>query len=89
MTRVLHLTLDSIVDAVAENNQDFNRKSALSAVSRFLDGWGGPENGDTGKEPRFVVQGHECDLSPIGVCIGDQDDDEFECVFCGNPDERK
>ena len=33
----------------------------------------------------------DCDVSPIGVCAYDLDEDPMcdQCVFCGNPDERK
>jgi hypothetical protein len=45
--------------------------------------------GATGKTSRFFVQDWDCDLSPIGKCIGDGDDPEGCCVFCRDPEERK
>lgn len=84
----IDLDLDSLVEAVADHRAA-SWKDALGAVTRFMDQHGGPETGDTGKSERFRVQSWECEDSPIGVCVGDEETQEHECVFCGNPEERK
>lgn len=38
----------------------------------------------------FEGERHKCNLSPIGRCIYKEDaSGEYECVFCGEPEERK
>ncbi len=31
----------------------------------------------------------DCKTSPIGVCLQDENDQEYTCVCCGGPEERK
>lgn len=39
---------------------------------------------------RYDVQRYNsCEVSPFGFCVGDTETDESECVFCGEPEERK
>lgn len=41
-----------------------------------------------GPSPALTTGYWECDQSPVGVCVY-EDYNEDECVFCGEPDERK
>lgn len=38
----------------------------------------------------FEGERHKCNLSPIGRCIYKEDSSgEYECIFCGEPEERR
>lgn len=84
----LELTVDDIVEAVSYHRATTWR-TALTAVCAFVADLSGPEPGEAGASARFVVQAHSCPDSPVGLCIGDTDTEEYECVFCGKPNERK
>lgn len=37
----------------------------------------------------FESTHHQCNLSPLGYCVYKYNDNELECIFCGEPEERK
>lgn len=68
------------------------------------DGRVGDENGEAfdlsraqeGEAPQLLGSGrydvqryNDCEISPFGFCVGDSETSECECVFCGQPEERK
>ena len=68
------------------------------------DGRVGDEHGETfdlsraqeSQAPRVLGSGrydvqryNDCEVSPLGFCIGDSETSECECIFCGEPEERK
>lgn len=73
--------LRSRIDAINEERASLMRR----AVERRLEADGEPV------PTEMELGGHDCDGSPTGFCCYDADEDPNldECLFCGQPDERK
>lgn len=73
--------LRSRIDAIGQERGSLMRR----AVERRLEADGEPVPAE------MELGSHDCDGSPTGYCCYDADEDPNldECLFCGQPDERK
>lgn len=81
------MTMDDLIDAVSFDT-GMNKLIATKKIISVMEEFNFP-TGTAGKSGRFYIQDWDCEESPIGMCIGDSEDQEDGCVFCYNPVERK
>lgn len=81
------------LESQVSNLQEAKEAFMVALANAELNGADAAHRCRCGDRPRDLIipETWECETSPVGVCVYDDTDDPMhdQCLFCGDPEERK